>query len=95
MTKQQNLIIPLTLLLLPLISITAWFLLDGGISHGYNFIYYWIWIIGFLIVFNTVVAVLLIYKSIKRINTFEYSRIFYIGLALLIGSTLYFMVNLN
>jgi len=48
-------------LFVPLGGITLWFLKDGGISYGLNFLYYWFFMIGYQIFFILIVWMRLLY----------------------------------
>lgn len=48
----KGFIVRFILLILPIAGITLWFLHDGGIGFGWNLIWYWIWIISFLLLYQ-------------------------------------------
>lgn len=84
----------LSLLLLPLAGITLWFLYDGGISFGWDFIWYWTWIIAFLLAYEAVLL-LNVALNFKKAGFSRENRIFLLsGLVLLAIATIFFTVAL-
>lgn len=57
----------LVFLLLPLVGITLWFIYDGGIGFGWNLIWYWISIIGFLLLYQLALLLNLMLQHKKRV----------------------------
>lgn len=84
----------LVFLLLPLAGITLWFLYDGGIGFGWNLIWYWIWIIGFLLLYQLALLLNLLLYYKKRGFT-KANKIFMItGLILLLLAIVAFVLQL-
>ncbi|OQP58577.1 hypothetical protein [Niastella populi] len=79
-----GIICKLTFLLLPVTGITLWFLYDGGIGLGWNLIWYWIWIIGFLTVYTAGVVFSYFYNRIKGKRNKENILFMLVGLSLLV-----------
>lgn len=82
-------------LLVPLIGITLWFRYDGGVGFGWNLIWYWIWIIGFLLLYQVVLLSNLIHNYPKSGFSGENKIFMLIGLLLLIISIVLFMSKLE
>ncbi|MFI0430160.1 hypothetical protein [Mariniflexile sp. HMF6888] len=82
-------------LLVPLTGITLWFLYDGGIGFGWNLIWYWIWIIGFLLLYQIVLLSNLILNYTKIGFSTENKVFMLIGLLLLVIAIVFFMSKLG
>jgi hypothetical protein len=81
-------------LLVPLIGITLWFLYDGGIGFGWNLIWYWIWMIGFLLLYQIALLSNLILNYKKRGFGKENKIFMSIGLLLLVMASVFFITEL-
>lgn len=85
----------LAFLLLPLTGITLWFMHDGGMDFGWNLIWYWLWIIGFLLVHQATLLIKLV-STHKRGGFSRESRVvLLIGFVLLMSSVVFFVRQLN
>ncbi|EID72332.1 hypothetical protein [Imtechella halotolerans] len=73
----------LVFLLLPLVGITLWFIYDGGIGFGWNLIWYWISIIGFLLLYQLALLLNLMLQHKKKGFSKENKIFIIIGLILL------------
>lgn len=62
----KGIVVRLVFLLLPLVGITLWFLHDEGIGFGWNLIWYWICIIGFLLLYQFLLLLNLMLYYKKR-----------------------------
>ncbi len=81
---RTGIILKLTFLLLPVTGITLWFLYDGGIGFGWNLIWYWIWMIGFLSVYEAGLVFSYFFNRINGKKNKENILFMLVGLCLLI-----------
>lgn len=90
----KDIVSRLIFLLLPLVVITLCFLHDGGIGFGWNLIWYWICIIGFLLLYQLILLLNLMLYYKKRGFT-KANKIFMItGLILLLLAIIVFTFEL-
>jgi len=78
-------------LFVPLGGITLWFLKDGGISYGLNFLYYWFFMIGYQIFFILIVWMRLLYLRYNHKKDAAYQPLLYLSILLLMASIVYFV----
>lgn len=90
----KGFIVRLLLLVLPIGGITFWFLNDGGIGFGWNLIWYWIWIIGFLLIYQLALLLNLMLYYKKRGFVKENKIFMTIGLLLLLLAIVTFVFEL-
>ena len=85
----------LSFLLLPITGITGWFLYDGGIAFGWNLIWYWTWIIGFLSVYEAGLVFSYFLNRIKGKTNKENIFFILVGLCLLVIASVCVIVQLK